>query len=147
MTAPLAAPRSARRTLALLVVPLALLVGACGGSSNDGGAAELPTIPASQFEDLTSKTVVQVDAVDNAFEPRYITIKPGTKVEWTNTGRNPHNVVPVEEGQFRAIPVTSFQSGQSATVTFDEPGTYPYYCSLHGTPSRGMNGRIVVVDR
>ena len=32
-----------------------------------------------------------------------------------------------------------------ATLKFTEDGTFPYYCSLHGTARLGMNGRIIVV--
>jgi plastocyanin len=27
---------------------------------------------------------------------------------------------------------------------FTEPGEYPYYCTAHGTKTRGMIGKIVV---
>jgi uncharacterized membrane protein YozB (DUF420 family) len=37
--------------------------------------------------------------------------------------------------------------GGSASVTFDQPGTYPYYCELHGASGgQGMAGTIVVGD-
>lgn len=132
-----------RRAALALVLPLVLVAGACGG---DDAASDLPEVPASEFEDLTGETKVGVDAVDNAFEPRYIRISPGTEVEFTNAGRNPHNVVPSEEGQFETIPTDDLQPGDSASLTFDDPGTYPYYCSLHGTATRGMIGRIVVEE-
>jgi plastocyanin len=32
-------------------------------------------------------------------------------------------------------------------VQFDDAGDYPYYCSLHGTPTAGMDGRIRVADQ
>ena len=31
-------------------------------------------------------------------------------------------------------------------MVFDEPGEYPYYCTLHGTETAGMVGTIRVVD-
>jgi plastocyanin len=137
-----------RRSPAVLLAPfalaLALVAGGCGGG--DDAAADLPAVADSEFEDLTGESSVKVDAVDNAFEPRYIRISPGTEVEFDNVGRNPHNVVPAEEGQFETIPTDQLQPGQQASLTFDEPGTYPYYCSLHGTASRGMTGRIVVEE-
>jgi plastocyanin len=41
-------------------------------------------------------------------------------------------------------------SGEPATpphsysFTFDTPGTYRYFCSVHGDPGSGMRGTIVV---
>ena len=49
-------------------------------------------------------------------------------------------------GWVESVPVEDFQPDDTATITFDEPGVYPYYCSLHGTPSAGMDGRIRVVE-
>jgi plastocyanin len=35
--------------------------------------------------------------------------------------------------------------GQSYQFKFTKPGTYVYYCKLHGTPAgQGMAGKIVV---
>lgn len=128
--------------LALISLGTVLLAAGCG----DDGASGLPDVPDSEFEDLTGESAVDVKAVDNSFEPRYIRVSPGTEVTFTNEGRNPHNVVPAEEDQFDTIPTDELEPGMSASLTFDEPGTYPYYCSLHGTASRGMTGRIVVED-
>lgn len=138
--------RSPRRVLlaAALSVSAVLVVAGCG---DDGGsAAGLPDVPESEFEDLTGESAVDVAAVDNSFEPRYVRVSPGTEITFTNEGRNPHNVVPSEEGQFETIPTEDLEPGMSASLTFDEPGTYPYFCSLHGTATRGMVGRVVVEE-
>jgi plastocyanin len=39
---------------------------------------------------------------------------------------------------------TRFPFPQTADLTFDTPGEYPYYCAVHGSPSQGMRGTIVV---
>ena len=70
----------------------------------------------------------------------------GTQVVFTNKGAVPHNVVPATKGQFQEIPANSFVPGAQVTVTLTDSGTYPYYCSLHGTARLGMNGRILVSD-
>jgi len=70
----------------------------------------------------------------------------GGAVTFENDGRNQHNVLPVVDGAFAPIEAEAFQPGATATATFDTIGDVPYYCSLHGTPTRGMIGAIRVGD-
>ena len=126
--------------LALLVVP------ACGEDSSSPTTTPLPSVPASSWVDKTGKDTVEIQVVDNAFRPQFAKVSPGTKVTFTNVGRNPHNVISVTAGQFTDIPTDKFQPDMSGTITVPtEPGEVPYYCSLHGTPRAGMNGRLLVV--
>lgn len=137
-----------RTVLAVALVGVAaLLPAACAGDSGEtGGPTPLPSVKASDYADQTGKAEVKVVALDNTFRPQYVKVSPGTKVVFTNQGRNAHNVISVNEGQFTDLPTDKFQSGDEGTVTApDEPGEVPYYCSLHGTPRAGMNGRILVV--
>jgi plastocyanin len=147
--------RPLRPVLALLCTA-AFLLTACG----DGEAAvpasdavDTTVAPADdvvdlsdkEFEDLTGQSEVAVTARDNTFAPGYIEISVGTTVTFTNRGRNQHNVLPANEGAFEPIEVEDLEPGTSASLTFDEPGDYPYYCSLHGTKTKGMVGAIRVV--
>ena len=137
-------PSSPRRALrgAALAVAVASLA-ACGGTTTHGSDAA-PVVPESQFKDLTGKRTVEVDAVDDAFQDRYIKVSAGTEVVFRNAGRVPHNVLAANQGAFPDIQTDAFMPGDTAKVTFDGPGTYPYYCSLHGSPTRGMNAEIIV---
>src|SRR5690554_821802 len=134
---------------ALLVGALALLAG-CGdddgGSGRGGAAADLPDVPEDEWEDMTGQDTVTIDTRDNTFTPENVIVSPGTKVVWSNRGRNDHNVIPVEEGSFEQIPIEDLRPGSEASRTFDDAGEYPYYCSLHATPDRGMIGRIRVAE-
>ncbi len=129
-----ASSRTIRRRLAATAA--ALLVGglaltACG---SDGGDVEL-------VEGVTEN----VDALDNSFAPEEITIPAGAEIVFTNRGRNDHNVVPVDEDQDWTIEVDDFKPGAPPTpVRFTEPGTYDYFCSIHGTATAGMTGSITV---
>lgn len=118
-----------------------------GGSSDSGdsGDAEV-SIDDKEFTDETGSDTVVVDAVDNNFKPEYIEIKKGTTVEFINEGRNVHNVLPTTEGAFPEIPSEDFDPGDEGSITFDEVGDFPYYCSLHGTKTKGMVGGIRVVE-
>jgi plastocyanin len=130
-----------------LLVASSLLAG-CGSqslSSTEGTTApEGPDLSSVTFEDRTAATSVQVDAVDNAFKPEYVTVKAGTTVTFRNDGRNEHNVIPTISGGFAAIQADQFKPGTEQPVTFATPGDYPYYCSLHGTKTKGMIGAIRV---
>lgn len=71
-----------------------------------------------------------------AFQPASVTVKAGTPVTFTNQDGAPHTATAAagnwDTGRLR--------KGQSATVTFDRPGSYSYYCKVHP----GMKGVIVV---
>lgn len=94
---------------------------------------------------LVEGVTVEVIALDNVFEPTAVEVAAGTEVTFTNDGRNDHNVLPVEEGDFR-LDVADFLPGEVGTFRFTEPGTYPYYCSIHGNAEKGMIGTIVVTE-
>lgn len=140
------------RTLSVLsLLGLALLAAACGG--DDGGSGDssaldgLPPVEDSEYEDLTGQAEVVIEARDNKFEGKYVIVSPGTKITFDNKGRNPHNVVPVDKEQFETIAADDLQPGDTASLQFDGAGDYPYYCSLHGTPTAGMDGRIRVAEQ
>jgi plastocyanin len=123
---------------------------ACGGdvdsAGDDGG---LSTSDGSSDDSVPEDVVVidtdpaGVTALDNSFRPENIEVAPGTKVVWTNKGRNEHNVLHVDSDDW-GVEVDDFQPGATYSHTFDEPGVYRYYCSIHGTTDAGMIGTIVV---
>jgi plastocyanin/mono/diheme cytochrome c family protein len=97
--------------------------------------------PVSQFTDLTAMTKVALPIDDtptaaNAlwnFTPRYIIIKVGTTVTWTNESTAPHTVTPSNAGAFPASAVLSAKSsgGGTYSYTFTKAGDFPYFCSIH----------------
>lgn len=137
---------------------LALVLTGCGEDGGDGSAspggspgdptttvAEGPDLTDVEWDDETGATEVDVTARDNTYMPQYIEIDAGTTVTFTNRGRVEHNVLPVEDGAFEPIEIADLQPGDASSITFDEPGEYPYYCSLHGTTTKGMVGAIRVL--
>ena len=149
-----AATPTVRGVILALTLPIVLFLVACSGSDSasgdapgsDAATADLTPVPASDFEDLTGEAATTVLAKDNSYVPQFITVSPGTKITFDNKGRAAHNVIPVEKGAFDKIPTEDLQPGDTDTIVIDEPGEYPYYCSLHGTPDKGMYGRIVVAE-
>ncbi len=71
------------------------------------------------------------------FEPATIEIETGTTVTWTNHDDFPHNVH-LLDGSDRTVDLPLGGTGQ---LTFDEPGTVDYECSLH---PQQMRGTVVV---
>ena len=129
---------------AAALAAVTVILVACG--SSDSGTAGGVDLSDKEFVDETGTDAVEVDAVDNNFRPPYIEIDAGTTVTFVNDGRNDHNVIPVVDGAFPEIPTEDFEPEDTGEVTFDEAGDYPYYCSLHGTKTKGMVGAIKVVE-
>ena len=78
----------------------------------------------------------------NTFTPKDVTVNPGEKVTWNNTG-GIHNVH-FEDGQFD-MPASPSSTAWSVERTFATAGFYRYYCELHGGPGgAGMSGTVTV---
>ena len=80
--------------------------------------------------------------IDNfAFAPALLIIAPGTKITWANKDEEPHTVVsaPMAGMTFKSLP-GALDTDDKFSFTFDKPGTYKYFCSIHAH----MVGTIVV---
>ncbi|MGH9245731.1 MAG: cupredoxin domain-containing protein [Acidimicrobiales bacterium] len=115
-----------------LAAALALLV-AAGCSGDDTSAAE----PSERAE-------VEIELV--AFQPERIVVAAGSTVVWHQRDSGDHTVTSgtVRDGAAGVTqePDGRFDSGRIPTggrfeQTFDEPGTYPYFCALHPATMRG----------
>lgn len=127
-----AARRGARPTK-LLVASGTLVLGLTAAFGPGG-----PLVRAQEEEG----SYVTVRALDDFYEPPVIRIPVGGEVYWTMSGRNPHTVT-ADDGSSDSGVLTP---GQEYERTYDEPGVYPYYCTLHGTPGKGMAATVVVGD-
>jgi plastocyanin len=102
-----------------LVVGLGVLVYAPWGSpklaaqdkADKGKAAEGVTIKFSNFK----------------FEPKEITVKPGTTVTWVNDGGK--HTINADTDEFKSQDITA---GGTFQHKFTKPGDYPFYCKYHG---------------
>jgi plastocyanin len=119
---------------------VAVLVGACGGPSEPSEHA------------ARSSTTIALDGL--AFGPDEVTVSEGTTVTWTNQDPVAHTVTSGAKGE-QGVPGVSKgkpdrpdgafdgaldDRGESFSFTFDEPGTYRYFCRIHG----GMTGVVIV---
>ena len=78
---------------------------------------------------------------DRCYVPSLIIIEKGKQVTWVNEDSAFHSIT---SGYYGA-PTDLFDSGhldpfESYTLTFDEAGTYDYFCTLHPW----MKGQVIV---
>jgi plastocyanin len=88
-----------------------------------------------------------VDIQDSRFVPSSITIAVGDSVVWTESGVGTHSVT-ADDASFDSSPScpgTCLGNGSTFSHAFASPGTYRYYCRIHGGPGgQGMSGTVVV---
>ena len=101
------------------VAAAALFAAGCGGS----GTSE--PVVATEVEMVKSYR----------FDPKVIEIDAGDSVTWTNEDNFTHTVQVEGQGDHKV------EQGESVSITFDEPGTYDYVCTLH---SQDMDGTVIV---
>jgi plastocyanin len=117
-------PRSRMATLPALLAIFALILAACGSSTEsspagDGGGA---TDGGASGGDTVSMT-------GNEFSPSTLTVAAGTTVTFTDTAS--HTVTEGTDGVAVDDPIVDETGGSDITVTFDEPGTYNITCKVH----------------
>ena len=135
------------------VFAVACALAAC--SSGGGGSAAKPetTTTAPKLTTAGADGTVEVVVVDNHFVPERVVVRAGTTVRWRNQGFSPHRIVPsVADQDFHGaggvpfgVTADEFRERENYRFTFTTPGSYPYYCSIHGLPYTRMHGRVVVV--
>jgi plastocyanin len=114
--------RGARRAL-VLAVAAALLA-----------AAPSPGRPARAATASPSEVVIE----GFAFSPKTLTVAPGTTVTWVNRDDEPHTIM--VHGSPTPLKSPALDTGDSFSFTFDGPGTFQYFCTLHPH----MQGVVVV---
>ena len=83
---------------------------------------------------------VTVSMEDNYFDRADITVEPGTTVTWVQNGDNPHTSTSYD-GLWDSGLIQGGAEG-SVSYTFEEPGTYGYFCGPH--EDQGMVGTVTV---
>lgn len=75
------------------------------------------------------------------YAPAFLTVPSGTKVTWTDDSDSPHTVTRCTASACNGAGPGSgadqlssgqFSQGQSFSATLTAPGTYAYYCTVHG---------------
>lgn len=74
------------------------------------------------------------------FQPKTITVKPGTTVIWTNDEGS--HTIKADNNAFSSPTLTA---GQTFSHKFARKGTYRYYCTFHGSAGgHDMAGTVIV---
>lgn len=110
--------------------------GADSGASEGGGDSDSASEPDFTVTDAPVATGKVMLPPSYKFEPAAASVSAGDTVTWENQDNFPHNVKVFELDRTVDLPI-----GKTATITFDEPGTYLYQCTLHPTQ---MKGKVVV---
>jgi len=112
---------------------VAVVTAACGGGDSPDEAA-----PAPATGEVTMRLI--------AFRPGNLTIGTGDTVTWTQKDAGVHTVtsgtVQQDGGGVTEMADSKFDSGEISTgktfrFSFDEPGTYRYFCQIHPATMRG----------
>ena len=99
-------------------------------------AAAIPN-PSSGCTGVEAK--ITISRSGTTFSPATVTVDAGQPVCWTWSGTE--HTVKGDDGSFTSGPPTASGTFQR---TFNAPGTYGYHCQVHGTPTSGMRGTVVV---
>ncbi len=118
------------RYAGLTVVAALTVIAACSSSTSYGGSSGGSGGPGPN----------QVFMQSSTFNPSSRTVSVGTTVQWVNQDGYGHTVT----SDTGTVLGGSVAGGASYSHTFNTAGTYPYYCTIHGTPTTGMRGTIVV---
>lgn len=97
-------------------------------------------------EEHIVRVVTDYENLRMAFEPQFITIKPGDTVTWVNELDESHNVMTYPDGYPKGAQGFSSpyltKAGERWSHRFSMSGTYEYHCVPH--MFMGMRGRVVV---
>jgi hypothetical protein len=119
------------RLAAPLLLSLIALPTACGGSYGSGGSggSSAAAPGATVIGWFVGATNVQT------------TVRAGTTVQWKAMDGMVHTVTSSSTpSAFAELNVPG--NGYSSPMTFNTPGSYPYFCSIHGAGV--MNGTLTV---
>jgi plastocyanin len=131
----------------LLVVPLVLVLAACGTETASPSAAESEPAAPSEAAPSSEPAATESAAADSEervrisgsqFDPSELTIAAGTTVTFLNADGFAHTITEGTDGTAvdDAIVDDDIEQNGSVQVTFDEPGTYDITCRIH--PSMQM---------
>jgi plastocyanin len=96
--------------------------------------ATLRTLAATRRQAQPAAVEVKID--NFSFGPAAITVAVGTTVTWTNRDDIPHTVVSND----KIFKSRVLDTDEKFSYTFTNPGTYPYFCSVHPK----MTGKVIV---
>ena len=104
-----------------------MVAAACGGDGDSDGGP-----PASGPATGGDRVTIE----DFTYKPSELKVRSGTTVTFTNEDGFAHTVTAKD----KSYDSENLGEGQSFERTYDEPGTYEYFCAIHNS----MTGSVVV---
>lgn len=138
-------PTSTTARLLAALTAVTLLGAACG--SDDASTPDATASPQAADSAATSDGEAEVRIKDFQFIPPDLEVEVGTTVNWTNEDFFGHTVTSGEPN----APTDTFDGvlgevaqaeGMTFSYTFEEPGTYDYFCRFHPR----MTATVTVTD-
>ena len=80
-----------------------------------------------------------------SFSPSTVTVLPGETVVWTFQSAFHSTTSNATSGPEFWDSGIADAAGQTFSHTFNTPGTYPYYCKVHSSPTGTMMNGVVIV--
>lgn len=125
-----AAPGSVWLITGIVLLAAALLVGGLAmgiGMAGHMGGGMMGRAGSTQQTPLVAEGNVTVDMRGFEYFPRDLTIDAGSTVTWTNSDNVPHTATENDKAWDTGI----IGKDDEASLTFDTPGTFEYYCTIH----------------
>lgn len=114
--------------LSVVVLIVTFIVGVQYSSTSDTD---------SDLEPTSVDTLdVSIEITDFKYHPADISVPRGARVTWYNNDRAPHTATERSSEWDTGV----LDQDEGKTVTFDRPGAYEYYCTIHPY----MSARITV---
>ncbi len=108
------------------------LLVACG--DDDDAATDTGGEPTEEAAEAAAVTIE-----GSRFEPDELSVAAGTEVTWENLDSFAHTVTS-KDGSSLTFDSGEMAEGDTFAQTFDEAGTYEYFCEIHPT----MRSTVVV---
>lgn len=126
------------------IVGMLVLISGCAYQQKTGmqptatpTVAETPAItPTPAMTQAQTPATASVEIKSFAFNPATLTISKGTTVTWTHRDTAPHTVTSTAN----VFSSETLTQGKTFSYTFNEAGTFEYYCSIH----TNMKGKVIV---
>lgn len=94
--------------------------------------------PCTQQQAATDESAGAAVTIENfTFSPDTLTVPVGTEVTWENRDDIPHTVTSDDKTTFAS---SLLDTGDTFSFTFNEAGTFDYFCSVHPT----MTAKVIV---
>src|SRR5215469_4207609 len=94
------------------------------------------SLPVTSKADDVGTNAVEVKIDNFNFTPPVLIVSAGTKVTWVNKDDVPHTITSDD----KLFGSRAMDTDDKFSFTFQTPGTYSYYCSVHPK----MTGKVIV---